>query len=127
MTAWANVDLAVESMRRGACDFIQKPWENVRLISILRTQIELRRAVQQAEILEAENRLLRAEGRPELIAKAPSMQPVLELLGAHWTVGCQRAHYRRAWHGQRSRSADAACALLARGSLAGRREHRRAG
>ena len=81
MTAWANVDLAVESMRRGACDFIQKPWENVRLISILRTQIELRRAVQQAEILEAENRLLRAEGRPELIAKAPSMQPVLELLG----------------------------------------------
>ena len=81
MTAWANVDLAVESMRRGACDFIQKPWENARLISIVRTQIELRRAVQQAEILEAENRLLRAEGRPELIAKASSMQPVLELLG----------------------------------------------
>ena len=80
MTAWANVDLAVESMRRGACDFIQKPWENARLISIVRTQIELRRAVQQAEILEAENRLLRAEGRPELIAKASSMQPVLELL-----------------------------------------------
>ena len=80
MTAWANVDLAVESMRRGACDFIQKPWENVRLISVLRTQIELRRAVRQAEILEAENRLLRAEGRPELIAKAASMQPVLELL-----------------------------------------------
>jgi DNA-binding NtrC family response regulator len=75
MTAWANVDLAVESMRRGACDFIQKPWENARLISILRTQIELRRAVRQAE-----NRLLRAEGRPDLIAKAPSMQPVLELL-----------------------------------------------
>jgi DNA-binding NtrC family response regulator len=80
MTAWANVDLAVESMRRGACDFIQKPWENARLISILRTQIELRRAVQQAEILEAENRLLRADGRPELIAKAAAMQPVLELL-----------------------------------------------
>ena len=80
MTAWANIDLAVESMRRGACDFIQKPWENVRLISILRTQIELRRAVRQAEMLEAENRLLRAEGRPELIAKAATMQPVLELL-----------------------------------------------
>src|ERR1700761_6421883 len=80
MTAWANVDLAVESMRRGACDFIQKPWENARLLSILRSQIELRRAMQQAEILEAENRLLRAEGRPELIANASSMQPVLELL-----------------------------------------------
>src|SRR6202522_3332273 len=80
MTAWANVDLAVESMRRGACDFIQKPWENARLISIVRTQIELRRAVQRAEMLEAENRLLRVEGRPELIASAAAMQPVLELL-----------------------------------------------
>ena len=80
MTAWANVDLAVESMRRGACDFIQKPWENARLLSILRSQIELRRAMQQTERLEAENRLLRAEGRPELIAGAASMKPVLELL-----------------------------------------------
>src|ERR1700742_2696856 len=80
MTAWANVDLAVESMRRGGGAFFQEPWENARLISIVRTQIELRRAVRQAEILEAENRLLRAEGRPELIAKASSMQPVLELL-----------------------------------------------
>jgi len=44
----------------------------------LRTQVELRRALQQAERLEAENRLLRAEGRPEFIANAPSMQPVLE-------------------------------------------------
>src|SRR6202012_3322624 len=80
MTAWANVGLAVESMRRGACDFIQKPWENARLLSILRSQVELRLAVQQAERLEAENRLLRAEGRPELIAGAASMKPVLELL-----------------------------------------------
>src|ERR1700730_8864581 len=80
MTAWANVDLAVESMPRGARHFIHKPSETARLISIVRTQSELRRAVRQAEILEAENRLLRAEGRPELIAKASSMQPVLELL-----------------------------------------------
>jgi len=60
MTAWGNVELAVEAMRRGARDFIQKPWENERLISILRTQVELRRALLQAERLEAENRLLRA-------------------------------------------------------------------
>src|SRR5215813_6705431 len=78
MTAWANVELAVEAMRRGARDFIQKPWENERLISILRTQVELHRALQEAERLEAENRLLRAEGRPEFIATAPSMQPVLD-------------------------------------------------
>jgi DNA-binding NtrC family response regulator len=78
MTAWGNVDLAVEAMRRGARDFIQKPWDNERLLAVLRTQVELRRALQQAERLEAENRLLRAEGRPEFIANAPSMLTVLE-------------------------------------------------
>jgi DNA-binding NtrC family response regulator len=78
MTAWGNVALAVEAMRRGARDFIQKPWDNDHLLSILRTQVELRRALQQTERLEAENRLLRAEGRPEFIANAPSMQTVLE-------------------------------------------------
>ena len=33
MTAWGNVELAVEAMRRGARDFIQKPWDNERLLS----------------------------------------------------------------------------------------------
>src|SRR5579862_4892516 len=78
MTAWANVELAVEAMRRGARDFIQKPWENERLLAILRTQVELHRALQQAERLQAQNRLLRAEGRPEFIAAAAAMQPVLD-------------------------------------------------
>lgn len=80
MTAWGNVELAVEAMRRGARDFVQKPWENERLVSILRTQIELHRALQNAARLEAENRLLRAEGRPEFLATAPSMQPVLDTM-----------------------------------------------
>src|SRR5450631_902811 len=80
MTAWANVELAVEAMRHGARDFIQKPWDNARLLAILRTQIELRRALRKTQLLEAENRLLRAEGRPEFIASAPSMQPVLDLI-----------------------------------------------
>jgi DNA-binding NtrC family response regulator len=80
MTAWANVELAVEAMRRGARDFIQKPWENERLISIIRTQVELHRALQRAARLEAENRLLRAEGKPDFIAAAPAMQPVLEAI-----------------------------------------------
>src|SRR3954451_13639015 len=77
MTAWANVELAVEAMRRGARDFVQKPWENERLISIIRTQVELHRALQRAARLEAENRLLRAEGKPDFIAAAPAMQSVL--------------------------------------------------
>ncbi len=80
MTAWGNVELAVEAMRRGARDFIQKPWENERLLSIVRTQVELHRALQDAERLAAENRLLRADGRPEFIAAAPSMSHVLETI-----------------------------------------------
>ena len=80
MTAWGNVELAVEAMRRGARDFIQKPWENERLLAILRTQIELHRALQRAERLAAENRLLRVQDRPEFIAAAVSMQAVLETI-----------------------------------------------
>jgi DNA-binding NtrC family response regulator len=80
MTAWANIELAVEAMRRGARDFVQKPWENERLLAILRVQVELRRALQRAERLAAENRLLQADGRPEFIATAASMQPVLEAI-----------------------------------------------
>ncbi|MGI8745077.1 MAG: sigma-54-dependent transcriptional regulator [Bryobacteraceae bacterium] len=80
MTAWGTVKLAVEAMRRGARDFIQKPWENERLVSIVRTQIELRNALRKGMRLEAENRLLRAEGVPTLIAESPVMQPVLQLI-----------------------------------------------
>lgn len=80
MTAWGSVELAVEAMRRGARDFIQKPWENARLLAILRTQIELRQALRRELRLEAENRLLRAEPRPTLIAESAAMRPVLELI-----------------------------------------------
>src|SRR5580698_9793822 len=80
MTAWANVELAVEAMRRGARDFIQKPWENDRLLAILRTQIELHRTLRHAERLAAENRLLQVQGRPDFIAAAAAMQPVLEAM-----------------------------------------------
>jgi len=80
MTAWANIDLAVEAMRLGARDFIQKPWENARLLTVVRTQLELHTAQKRAQWLEAENRILRAEGAPEFIATAASMRPVVELL-----------------------------------------------
>jgi DNA-binding NtrC family response regulator len=80
MTAWGSVDVAVEAMRRGARDFVQKPWENARLVATLRTQAELSRALRRGQRLEAENRALRDEVRPRLIAESPAMRPVLELI-----------------------------------------------
>jgi DNA-binding NtrC family response regulator len=80
MTAWGNIDLAVEAMRRGAGDFIQKPWENARLLNILRTQMELHRSQKRTQWLEAENRILRTSGVPDFIASAPSMRPVVETM-----------------------------------------------
>ena len=80
MTAWGSVEVAVEAMRRGARDFVQKPWENARLLTIVRTQVELARALRRQQRLEAENRSLKPDVRPLLIADAPSMRPVLELI-----------------------------------------------
>lgn len=80
MTAWASVDLVVEAMRHGARDFIQKPWDNTRLLAILRNQADLARALRQGERLKAENALLREATGPTLIAEAPTMRPVVELI-----------------------------------------------
>jgi len=80
MTAWGNIDLAVEAMRRGASDFIQKPWENARLLSVLRAQMDLHRSQKRTQWLEAENRILRAPGAPDFIATAPSMRLILDTM-----------------------------------------------
>lgn len=80
MTAWASVELAVEAMRRGARDFVEKPWDNNRLLSVLQTQTALGRALRHGKRLEEENRLLRDAPQDEFIAESPSMKPVLELI-----------------------------------------------
>jgi DNA-binding NtrC family response regulator len=81
MTAWGSIGIAVEAMRRGARDFVEKPWDNTRLLSILRTQIELGNILRKEQRLEAENKLLRdGENRPLLIAESAEMKPVLELI-----------------------------------------------
>jgi DNA-binding NtrC family response regulator len=80
MTAWASIDGAVEAMRRGARDYVEKPWDNRRLLATLRTQVELGRALRKSRQLEIENRTLRRERLPELIAESPAMQPVLRLM-----------------------------------------------
>ncbi len=80
MTAWSSVELAVEAMRRGARDFVTKPWKNERLLTVLRTQVELGRALRKGRQLEQENLLLRDDARPLLIARSRAMQPVLEVI-----------------------------------------------
>jgi DNA-binding NtrC family response regulator len=81
MTAWGSVDLAVAAMRLGARDFVQKPWENEKLLATLRTQVELGRALRKGQRLEAENRVLRGDDkRPTLIAESRAMRPVLEAI-----------------------------------------------
>ncbi len=82
MTAWASVELAVEAMRRGARDFITKPWDNPRLLAIIRNQLALGSALRAYRRLEQENQLLRAPGKagPNLIAQSAAMRPVLDIL-----------------------------------------------
>ncbi len=80
MTAWASVEIAVEAMRRGAKDFVTKPWDNPRLLTIVKTQVELANAVRAYRRLEQETQLLRGKGGPNLIAESAAMRPVLEVI-----------------------------------------------
>ena len=80
MTAWGSVEVAVEAMRRGARDFVQKPWDNARLLAIVRTQIELSQALRKGQRLEAENSILRGEGMPNVVAESSAMQNVLQVV-----------------------------------------------
>ena len=92
MTAWATVDLAVEAMRRGARDFIQKPWENPRVLATVRTQLELSGVRRHNARLESENHFLRrdCEGgdRPapgtggDFVALSAAMRPVLDTISS---------------------------------------------
>src|SRR6266850_1433731 len=79
MTAWATIELAVEAMKCGARDFVTKPWDNQRLLAIVRTQIELAAALRRERKLEAENEILRGT-MPDLIAQSPTMRPVVEMI-----------------------------------------------
>lgn len=59
MTAWSSIDLALEAMRRGARDFVEKPWDESRLVALVRSQVELGRALRRVAELEIEVRQLR--------------------------------------------------------------------
>jgi DNA-binding NtrC family response regulator len=79
MTAWGTIELAVEAMRRGAQDFIEKPWENARLMNVLRTQVALGQALNRTRLLEAE-RDTQTGLDGELVADSAVMRPVLDTI-----------------------------------------------
>ena len=79
MTAWSSVAVAVQAMHEGAGDFVEKPWDNQRLLSIVRNQVALGEARRNERRLTAENAVLRGQ-EPEFIAKSPAMQPVMKLI-----------------------------------------------
>ena len=78
VTAWGTIDIAVQAMRAGAGDFIEKPWDNRRLVSVLRTQVELGRSREREKKLETENSLLRG--------KEQNQAPFISDIGRHSTV-----------------------------------------
>lgn len=80
MTAYGSVEGAVEAMRRGARDYLEKPWDNTRLVALLRVQVELGRALRQGQRLESENQALRRDGLPSLVTESPAMRQVARLM-----------------------------------------------
>ncbi len=80
MTAWGTIDIAVEAMRLGAGDFVEKPWDNQRLLSVLRNQLALARSRGEAARLRRENEILRGDDDGAFIADSAAMQAVLARL-----------------------------------------------
>jgi DNA-binding NtrC family response regulator len=80
MTAWGTIDVAVEAMRRGARDFLEKPWDNHRVLALVRNQVSYSREVRHSRRLEAENQLLRSAGDEDFIGDAPAMRALLETI-----------------------------------------------
>jgi DNA-binding NtrC family response regulator len=73
MTAWSSIAGAVEAMRRGARDYIEKPWDDDRLLAAVRTQVELRRAVRRSQRLQEANERLQRGATPPFIGATPAI------------------------------------------------------
>ena len=83
MTAWGSIDLAVEAMKRGAIDFIEKPWDgNERLLAVLNRGLEIGRLKRSEAALRAENLALTEmkPGQANLVAVSDAMRRCLEIV-----------------------------------------------
>src|SRR5690349_21507777 len=83
MTGWANVDTAVEAMRRGARGYVPKPWDNDALLEIVRREVDEGRAARRADAHASREW---AEARAIQQALLPSALPALPGfdLAARW-------------------------------------------
>ena len=80
MTAWSSVAGAVEAMRRGARDYIEKPWDDEKLLAVVRTQIELRRALRRSQRLQEANQRLQRGATPPFIGDAPAIVEIRQTI-----------------------------------------------
>ncbi|MBB4730447.1 sigma-54-dependent transcriptional regulator [Xanthomonas arboricola] len=116
MTAWASVDLAVQAMRRGAVDFIEKPWQNARVLSVLQARIELDRRGRALSQLSAAQALALEAGEGGFIVVSAPMRALLEdlariadsdagilLLGENGTGKSLIAQYVHRWSSRRDK------------------------
>src|SRR3954466_2005026 len=80
MTAWSSVAGAVEAMRRGARDYIEKPWDDDKRGARAGPQIELRRAVRRSQRLQEANQRLQRGATPPFIGDAPSIAEIRQTI-----------------------------------------------
>jgi len=92
MTAWGSLDLALEARRRGARDFIEKPWDDCRLVDTVRTQAELGRALRRLAQLESELLVLRQNGGPKTAPDSIENMPLLQVEGLLVRRAMERHH-----------------------------------
>ncbi len=126
MTAWGTIDVAVEAMRRGARDFVEKPWDNHRVLAVIRNQASFSREVRHSRKLEAENQFLRSAGAARMKTSSPnrpSMRSVLGYGGAGRAVRRVRAHHRGKRHRQGPDRPPRPCAVRPCGQAVHLRQH----
>ncbi len=74
MTGWGSIEVAVEAMQHGVGDFVQKPWDNTRLLETLRKQIELGRTRRRTRQKQAEDELRAQQAMQELSLREEEIQ-----------------------------------------------------
>jgi len=113
MTGWSNVDLAVSAMRLGACDFIEKPWNNQRLIQIIRQQLKMaglqvqnQKLKQQLESVNEQDFIWRSEAMEKLLRQIDSVAATDASILLTGDNGTGKSHLAQRIHQQSNRASE---------------------